>query len=133
MEETITVSGQAPIVDVQRTQQQQQFQRETLQAIPGTGRITGLARVIPGAALVAPTAYSVGGVDDTAQMRFRVHGAPESEAIIDGTVQAIGSLVSGAFVYNQLTFQKWWSRPAASAPTACSTRRSFRALAGPTR
>jgi hypothetical protein len=91
---------------VQSTQQQSQFQRETLQAIPGTGRITGLANVIPGAALVAPTAYSVGGVDDTAQLRFRVHGAPEAEAIVDGTDQAIGSLVSGAFVYNQLTFQE---------------------------
>ena len=106
IEETITVSGQAPLVDVQSTQQQSQFQRETLQAIPGTGRITGLANVIPGATLVAPTAYSVGGVDDTAQMRFRVHGAPEAEAVVDGTDQAIGSLVSGAFVYNQLTFQE---------------------------
>ena len=106
VEETITVSGQASIVDVQSTQQQAQFQRETLQAIPGTGRITGLANVIPGAALVSPTAYSVGGVDDTAQMRFRVHGAPEAEAVVDGTDQAIGSLVSGAFVYNQLTFQE---------------------------
>jgi hypothetical protein len=106
IEETITVSGQAPLVDVQSTQQQSQFQRETMQAIPGTGRITGLANVIPGAALVAPTAYSVGGVDDTAQLRFRVHGAPEAEAIVDGTDQAIGSLVSGAFVYNQLTFQE---------------------------
>ena len=63
LEETITVTGEAPLVDVQSTQQQSQFERETLAAIPGTGRITGLANVIPGAALVAPTAYSVGGVD----------------------------------------------------------------------
>ena len=39
-------------------------------------------------------------------MRFRVHGAPEAEAIVDGTNQAIGSLVSGVFIYNQLTFQE---------------------------
>ena len=106
LEETITVTGEAPLVDVQSTQQQSQFERETLAAIPGTGRITGLANVIPGAALVAPTAYSVGGVDDTAQLRFRVHGAPEADAIVDGTNQAIGSLVSGVFIYNQLTFQE---------------------------
>ena len=62
LEETVTVTGEASLVDVQSTRQQSQFQRETLQAIPGTGRITGLANVIPGVALVAPTAYSVGGV-----------------------------------------------------------------------
>ncbi len=106
LEETVTVSGEAPIVDVQRTQQQVQFERETLQALPGTGRITGLAAVIPGATLVNPTTYSVGGVDDSAQLRFRVHGAPEADAIVDGTNQAIGSLVSGVFIYNQLTFQE---------------------------
>ena len=85
LEETVTVSGEAPIVDVQRTQQQVQFERETLQSLPGTGRITGLAAVIPGASLVNATTYSVGGVDDSAQLRFRVHGAPEADAIVDGT------------------------------------------------
>ncbi len=106
LEETVTVSGEAPIVDVQRTQQQVQFERETLQSLPGTGRITGLAAVIPGATLANATTYSVGGVDDSAQLRFRVHGAPEADAIVDGTNQAIGSLVSGVFIYNQLTFQE---------------------------
>ncbi|NOT25897.1 MAG: carboxypeptidase regulatory-like domain-containing protein [Acidobacteria bacterium] len=37
LEETITVTGEASLVDVQSTQQQAQFQRETLAAIPGTG------------------------------------------------------------------------------------------------
>jgi hypothetical protein len=54
---------------------------------------------------VAPTAYSVGGVDDTAQLRFRAHGAPEADAIVDGINQAIGSLVSGVH-YNQPTFRR---------------------------
>jgi hypothetical protein len=106
VEETITVTGEASLVDVQRTQQQLQFERETLSALPGTGRITGLPSVIPGATLTNAVNYSVGGVDDTAQMNFQVHGAPAADPVVDGVNQQIGSLVSGVFVFNQLTFQE---------------------------
>jgi hypothetical protein len=50
-------------VDVQSTRQQTQYQRETLEALPGTGRLTGLSQVIPGATLANPQQYSVGGVN----------------------------------------------------------------------
>ena len=47
IEETITVTGEAPMVDIQSTRQQTQFQRETLGAIPATGRLTGCPRSSP--------------------------------------------------------------------------------------
>src|SRR5687768_1852353 len=43
LQETITVTGEAPLVDTQSTRQQIQFQRETMESLPGTGRLTGLA------------------------------------------------------------------------------------------
>ena len=104
LEETITVTGEAPIVDVQSTRQQTQYQRETLEALPGTGRLTGLSQIIPGATLANPQQYSVGGVNDSAQYTFSLHGAPQSEPIVDGMSQVIGGLTNGVFIYNQLTF-----------------------------
>lgn len=104
LEETITVTGEAPLVDVQSTRQQTQIQRETLEALPGTGRLTGLSQIIPGATLTNPQQYSVGGVNDSAQYTFSLHGAPQSEPIVDGMSQVVGGLTNGVFIYNQLTF-----------------------------
>jgi hypothetical protein len=38
LEETVTVTGEAPIVDTHNIRQQTQFSRQTLESIPGTGR-----------------------------------------------------------------------------------------------
>src|SRR6185503_7315518 len=70
LQETITVTGEAPLVDTQSTRQQVQFERETLENIPGTGRLTTLSQVIPGATLNTPQSHSVGGVNDSGQYTF---------------------------------------------------------------
>jgi Carboxypeptidase regulatory-like domain len=106
LQETITVTGEAPLVDTQSTRQQVQFERETLENIPGTGRLTTLSQVIPGATLNTPQSHSVGGVNDSGQYTFSVHGAPLSEPIVDGMSQVMGGLTNGVFIYNQLTFQE---------------------------
>ncbi len=106
LEETITVTGEAPVVDVQSTRQQTQFQRDTLESIPGTGRLTSLSQVIPGATLITPAQYSVGGINDSAQYTYTLHGAPSSEPIVDGMSQVMGGLTNGVFIYNQLTMQE---------------------------
>jgi hypothetical protein len=106
LSETITVTGEAPLVDTQSTRQQVQFERETLENIPGTGRLTTLSQVIPGATLNTPQSHSVGGVNDSGQYTFSVHGAPLSEPIVDGMSQVMGGLTNGVFIYNQLTFQE---------------------------
>ena len=106
LEETITVTGEAPLIDTQSTRQQLQIQRDTLESIPGTGRITSLSTIIPGATLNTPAQYSVGGVNDSGQFTFRLHGAPVSEPVVDGQSQVMGGLTNGVFMYNQLTFQE---------------------------
>src|SRR5215510_3897198 len=47
LEETVTVSGDAPIVDLRSSRAQVQFAQETLQSLPGTGRLAA-ARHHPG-------------------------------------------------------------------------------------
>src|SRR5437899_1952549 len=49
IEETVTVSGQAPVVDTQNVRQQTTIARDTLDAIPTTKRLGQYATIIPGA------------------------------------------------------------------------------------
>jgi hypothetical protein len=51
LEETITVSGEAPLVDTRSTRVQTQYTSETLQSLPGTGRLATLITILPGAVL----------------------------------------------------------------------------------
>ena len=62
LEETITVSGSAPVVDTQTVQQQTSVQRSTLDAIPTTRRLAQLNTIIPGATADSTTFHDVGGV-----------------------------------------------------------------------
>jgi len=45
--ETITVSGETPVVDLQNVRQQTTLSRTTLEALPTTGRISQLVNFIP--------------------------------------------------------------------------------------
>src|SRR5712691_3540802 len=49
--ETITVSGEAPLVDTRSARAQTQYAAETLQSLPGNGRLATLNSVLPGAVL----------------------------------------------------------------------------------
>ena len=48
LEETVTVSGEAPVVDVKSSRAQTQFEKETIEALPGAGRLTVLSDIVPG-------------------------------------------------------------------------------------
>lgn len=105
LEETVTVSGQAPLVDIRSGGSQAQYQRETIEALPGTGRLALLNAVIPGASLTSSTERSAGGNDRT-QTRFSVHGAPEAQPVVDGINQQIPGITIGVFVFSQLNIQE---------------------------
>jgi Carboxypeptidase regulatory-like domain len=106
LEETITVSGEAPTVDLRNSRAQLQFQQETLQALPGTGRLATLSAMIPGATLRRETDRQVGGSSDRTQTAYSVHGAPEAQPVVDGMNHQVASLTSGVFVYNQINIQE---------------------------
>jgi putative oxidoreductase len=84
LEETVTVSGEAPIVDVQSSTSQAQFEKETLEALPGAGRLTVLSDILPGATLTQEFNRGVGGTSDRTQTRYSVHGGPEAQPYVDG-------------------------------------------------
>jgi hypothetical protein len=48
LEETITVTGESPIVDVQSARQQQIIDREVIAAIPSSRNVGGIQAIIPG-------------------------------------------------------------------------------------
>src|SRR5438477_7336109 len=103
--ETITVSGETPVVDLQNVRQQTTLSRATLEALPTSGRISQLVNFIPGAVIGNPVWQSVGGLDERANA-FSAHGGRfgDNAPIIDGLVQR---LQGGAiFVFNQSTFQE---------------------------
>jgi hypothetical protein len=106
LEETITVTGETPVVDTSNIRQQTQLSRETLESIPGTGRLPALYTVVPAAVLNAPTSYSVGAVNERVAANWSMHGAPSASPVVDGMNNISAGLTQGVVVYNQLTFQE---------------------------
>src|SRR5258705_8628836 len=106
LEETVTVSGDAPIVDLRSSRAQVQFAQETLQALPGTGRLATLPAIIPGVTLRPQSDRGVDGLSDRTQTAYSIHGAPEAQPVVDGVNHQVASLTSGVFVYNQINIQE---------------------------
>ena len=106
LEETVTVTGEAPLVDIRNVRQQVQLSRETLESIPGTGRLPALYTVLPAAVLNVATAYSVGAVNERVAANYNIHGAPSASPVFDGMNSTVTGLTQGVVVYNQLTFQE---------------------------
>ena len=106
LEETITVSGEAPVVDIRSSRAQTQFAQETLDSIPGSGRLATLPAIMPGVTLRRESDRGVGGLSDRTQTAYSVHGAPEAQPVVDGMNHQITGLTSGVYVYNQIGIQE---------------------------
>ncbi|OFW00453.1 MAG: hypothetical protein A3I61_04955 [Acidobacteria bacterium RIFCSPLOWO2_02_FULL_68_18] len=105
VEETITVTGETPVVDISNVRQQTTLERATLDALPTTGRLAMYAQIIPGATYGNSAWQSVGGLDERGNA-FGIHGSrfDDNAPVVDGIVQR---LQGGAiFVFNNLTFQE---------------------------
>jgi hypothetical protein len=81
LEETITVSGQSPIVDTQNVTQQKVIQMQVIQSLPNTG--TNFAALTPGASRNTDVGGSSGA--DTGAT-FAIHGGrgQDTRRLIDG-------------------------------------------------
>ncbi len=104
LEETVTVTGAAPVVDIRNVRQQTTLARTVLDALPTTGRISQYATVIPGAVLNQASTHSVGGLDERPQ--FGIHGsrAVDNVPVQDGMSQRLQG--GAVFVFNNLSFQE---------------------------
>ena len=88
LEETLTVTGAAPTVDVQSTTKAQVLNRDALDAIPTGRTIQGMGQLITGVSLNIP---DVGGSRAMQQTYMSTHGLGASQT----TVQVDGLLVNG--------------------------------------
>src|SRR5579872_3005174 len=85
MEETVTVSGQSPVVDVQSNSKAQVLPREVLDAVPSAHTIQSVGQLVVGVNLTAP---DVGGSQAMQQTYFTVHGlgAAQTTLMMDGMI-----------------------------------------------
>jgi hypothetical protein len=80
LEETITVTGETPIVDVQSARVQQTVSKDILAAIPTSRNATGVATLIPGMAAATDSGGITGALDGSNQMA--IHGGRTDDARI---------------------------------------------------
>src|SRR5579864_1842081 len=85
VEETITVAGASPIVDVSTNTKQQALSRDVLDAVPSAHTIQSLGQLMTGVTLTAP---DVGGSQAMQQTYFTVHGlgAAQTSLLVDGMI-----------------------------------------------
>src|ERR1051325_5808220 len=97
LQESVTVSGASPVVDVQSNVKQQVLSREVLDAIPTAKTIQGLGQLVLGVTLNSP---DVGGSRAMQQTYFAIRGTGGAQSVVtvdgmmtnglmgDGAVQA---------------------------------------------
>ena len=74
LEESVTVSGQTPLVDVQNAQRTQVVERDVIDALPTTRNMQSVGSIVPGVKLSRP---DVGGSQGMEQTYMRTHGADD--------------------------------------------------------
>src|SRR5690242_2158815 len=77
LEETITVTGETPIVDVQSAKVQQTVSKDVLTAIPSSRNASGIQSLIPGMTTGGDSGGITGGTGGTAGS---IHGARASDS-----------------------------------------------------
>jgi hypothetical protein len=85
LEESVTVSGQSPLVDVQNAQRTHVLERSVLDALPTTRNMQTVGAPIPGVKLSRP---DVGGSQGMEQAYMRTHGADDRHTSmqVDGMI-----------------------------------------------
>src|SRR5918995_6576670 len=88
VEETITVTGEAPVVDVQGVTQQRVIGREVLDAVPTGRTVHNMAALIPGMVMgiTGPVTQDVGGSTISGLQSAAIHGGRtgDQRVMMDG-------------------------------------------------
>ena len=94
--ETLTVTGESPIVDIQNTTQQRVLGHEVIDVIP-TGRSDkNLATLIPGVSLGGAISQDVGGTQDQVSSQLVVHGSRGTDQRLTQNGVSLGITANGA-------------------------------------
>jgi len=79
LEETVTVSGASPVVDVTQTQRTTVFSRELMNALPTSNNVWSLAQLAPG---ITISANDVGGSSNGSDREMSAHGLSSTHTVI---------------------------------------------------
>ena len=98
LQETVTVSGESPIVDVKSARREQVVNRDLLTAIPSARTYQTMIGLAPG--VTTGGGQDVGGLNSPATRTFAIHGGPQTEGrvMVDG--MNAGAARGGAGVSN---------------------------------
>lgn len=84
LEETITVTGETPIVDVQSTTRQQVLNRELISALPSGRNNSTMAGMLPGVSIGNQDVGGLLGESPTAAGGVTVHGVGDVRTLVNG-------------------------------------------------
>ena len=100
LEESVTVSGASPVVDVTSNTKTAVLSRDVLDAVPNAHTIQSIGQLIPGVTLTSP---DVGGSSQMQQTYFSVHGfgAAGTTLLMDGMI--VNTLGSDGAIQNYLS------------------------------
>jgi hypothetical protein len=97
VQETITVTGESPIVDIQRTTQQRVFDQQVIEAIPAGRSHINMVVLIPGLAATQPgrgALADVGGTNNLQNTQFSIHGGRTSDTRLQLDGVRLGNVLS---------------------------------------
>ena len=106
IEESVTVSGESPVVDVQSATRSQVMTRELIEAVPTGRSLWSVGQTVPGVTMSAP---DVGGTRSTQQTYMAIHGSNTQDNALQVDGQSIKSLESNGnwnHYHNTMMFQE---------------------------
>lgn len=111
IEESVTVSGASPVVDVQNIVSQTIFSSKVLEALPTNKNLIGFTALTPGASYSAASFHDVGGLAVKENDTSGIHGGRDSDMMrmIDGmtwNVPTSGGLSGTQFATNASAAQE---------------------------
>jgi len=111
LEEGVTVTGEAPLLDTSSALNQTVVDRELISALPSRNDLWSIGRAVPS---VVMNKYDVGGTESYANSSATVHGASEAtegQFMIDGMAVDCGSAAgttcnyADPFAYQEINYQ----------------------------
>src|SRR4249920_1151379 len=91
LEESVTVTGASPAVDVSSTQRTHVLSRDLLDSLPSARNYSGLAALMPG---VRMSNTDVGGNQQMEQIYMRVHGSRQTDTTVQVDGMQLNSLMN---------------------------------------
>ena len=97
LQETIVVTGESPIVDVQSARRQQVMDRDSLTSIPSARTFQNIAVLVPGVSVSG--SQDVGGILGSSVVTFSAYGGPGGEGRLQVDGLGVGGNTAGSSYY----------------------------------